>query len=92
MVLGGESTVPAAEFGGGEGFGGGAFGADGGEEGGVGIVEGFKRVEVRLGRVAGQNEEVDAGFRVEVSEGDEVWGVRDDGGRRKGGRVRDVDT
>ncbi len=55
MVLRGGFSKAAAEFRGREGFGLGAFGADGVEEARVGPVECFEGVEMCFGGVAGDD-------------------------------------
>ena len=56
LVLGGGAAEAAAQFRGREGLRFGAFGAHGGEEGGIGVVERFEGVEMRLLWVPGEHE------------------------------------
>ena len=82
-VLGGKFSIAPAQLFCYEGAERKDLGLDGGEEGGVG--EGGEGVEVGFGGLAGKEEEVDAGFGVQVVDCDEGGGVRDDAGRGEGG-------
>lgn len=84
----GVAAVFAAELGGGEFAERDELGTDAGEESGV--REGVEGVEEVFGGVAGEKEEVDGGFGVQVVDYDEVVGMRDHSRGRKACGVVDV--